>query len=358
MPKFYYFDKSKKKWVAKMNGQVIGKFKTEEGAKACVNEHLAKTSPYAPYTLNKALEFMDAKGGTSQAKTCATYRASLITAVAVVADGGKSSRANMGSTKKMLESVGEQDIRPLLNNYEEVSRIINGPTMVSKKGAPYNANSLRGVYHALMFITNPPADGCNLNQLELDVSAKEHYAEKAQELDGLVKTEWDKSQFQNKHDIQGMTYEELVRKLDSQVAKVIMGLDHTASREFLRFMTLVSMLIYNRPRRRRDYCYLQLYTDMPDNLKGKNILLVPRDGGRMKLILDDFKNRRKVVNNEPREILPRFEKLLDPRCEVLMRLYLKEFDIIEMASRATGDTTSLLWDSPHCCRILGLSRFR
>jgi hypothetical protein len=133
-----------------------------------------------------------------------------------------------------------------------------------------------------------------------------------------------------------MAFPELVQRLDAHVQTACLEEMDPAR---LKSLLVVAMYIYNRPRRVVDYWKLQLYSRLPDEMKGKNILYVPEGGGPAMLYIDVFKFREVVVKNTPREVMPRFSKPLDPRCEAIMRAYIKAWKITDMASVNQDDDT-------------------
>jgi hypothetical protein len=111
-------------------------------------------------------------------------------------------------------------------------------------------------------------------------------------------------------------------------------------RKNLRAACAVGFYTLMHPRRVQDYSSLQWYSNKPDNLEDKNIVYCQGEGDNEKLFIsiDKFKTRHRTTGrtNKKKEVLPRFEKELNPRLASLIKDHIQKDKVPDMAKRTVA----------------------
>lgn len=111
-------------------------------------------------------------------------------------------------------------------------------------------------------------------------------------------------------------------------------------RKNLRAACAVGFYTLMHPRRVQDYSSLQWYSKKPTDLEDKNIIYAAGEGDDEKLFIsiDRFKTRYRTTGrtNKKQEVLPRFEKELNPRLASLLKDHFKKDKVPDMAKRTVA----------------------
>ena len=105
----------------------------------------------------------------------------------------------------------------------------------------------------------------------------------------------------------------------------------------LRAAIGVGFYVFMRPRRVQDFASLMYYSKRPSDRELEGINIIYGDGDKMFMSIDKFKTRFRTTGrtNKKKEVLPRFEKELNPRLAELLKDYIKKDNIPDMSKLTT-----------------------
>ena len=244
--------------------------------------------------------------------------------------------------EELAEKYADVNIKPFIEDFDKVLTLIESDTIKNKhNGEPVGLEFKKQVWYAILAIV-----GQN-GVIDLPKETLEKYKEKKVEYD-LKSTQGRKINAPKRAVLEhpDLTYPVFTRGYEDFIATKSFTKDGKPLKRFtdtakgnkdLRIATLIGFYIIQRPRRVEDICSLMLYSKLPSEkeMEGKNILLVERikEDSKYKnqytIHIDDFKTRYRTVKGKRKEVLPRFEKVLNSRLASLLDDYITRWEVVD-----------------------------
>lgn len=237
--------------------------------------------------------------------------------------------------KDLQELYGDEDILPLIKDYDKVEDIVENHVRSRRDGKEVALDTKKQIYYAVFSVLgrgSPIRD-------DVGKEIRDKYDAKVKDYDRLSNLNRNQNIAQRGNAAHpDLTWD--VIKDEFKDFKTTANVSATGSgKKNLKSMVCAGLYVLHTPRRLEDYAYLQMYSKLPNakEMEGKNILLVERGG--MEFHIDRFKTRFKANKDgsKKKELLPRFVKKVDKSLESLLRDYITKFKIKDMTKRTADE---------------------
>ena len=344
--KGYYFDKAKKKWVGRVTidkkRHHIGNFQTENEAKEAVKKYLIEVSKNMPprrkandapalaadaFTLKQAHTYLD--GLANAAKSIQIWKTCLVNLLHYHLDDGETEM----NTAELTEKYADENLRPLLTNFERVSDIVENKIKRKDNGNNIAMDTQKNYYNAIVRLTQKGSP------FVVDKIHRHLYIERLRDMDRASGERRDEG-IEARGNLLNpdLDWPKVVKEYDEWIAAQPFT-NTEKGRKDLKYAVVAGLYVLHKPRRVADYSTLQVYSKLPNEKDrvNKNILFVEKD--KMTFYINVFKTRWRVngPSRQRKELMPEYVKEVTPRLATLLKDYIKKAEIKDMSKRTADE---------------------
>jgi hypothetical protein len=289
-----------------------------------------KTTPISSFTLQQAKDFFNSR---NYAENSNDIWLNAITTITTYNELGDAATSTTLTKKEQFNKFKNVNILPLIIDTDKVIDIINKVEHSKKAGVLISLETRKSYYAAILRLTDPPS------KLKLDKPIRELYKNLFEE----IAKESNDTRNLNKPkaavaDNPDFTWLVAQREYRDFIAEASFTNTQTGKKN-LRAACGVGLYVLVRPRRIQDYASLQWYSKKPSprDMNDRNILYA--DGDKMFISIDKFKTRYRTSTgraNKKKELLPRFEKAINPQLASLFKDYITKDKVGDMSKMTTN----------------------
>lgn len=276
------------------------------------------------FTLAKACETIDDLANADNSKL--SWKNSLITLTHYY-QAGEGAFASTMTKNEMFEEYQDINIYPIITDYDFVTDALDNKIMSTRSGTNIAPDTKKQYYVAIIRLTHAKSP------CQIPKTTRDKYVEKLREVEKMSNNKRNQNEpIRANAMYPNFKWNDAVNDYEKFVAETPFTNTSKGLKD-IRVACAVGLYIWQRPRRVQDYATLQWFSKKPTEreMEERNILYA--DDDKLYLSIDKFKTRYRVAGaaKEKKELLPRYEKEMNPRLADLFKDYIKKAKIKDMA---------------------------